>query len=853
MESPEKRDQELPDGWVLCKSKSIPGRNYYFNRKTGKSSWTQPQDDEDYQKKTCKKEKLLKKQDKRNREETTKKVAKRKSDGNEECTSKKKTKQDTTDASCSNISNTSKSGNISKYSNTSNTGNLSNYSNKQSPIQNERKRKIDTPQSTSTPNRLPKSTPPKTVTSRSAPSSAETSHKHSPIKNLANTRLSNLRSMLNAEVKNEESLETSPSKNKISPKNETPQKSKTERKSPLNDSKTTQSPSSDSLQSIPSPSQFFAANKIISSMKAQLPEEYCNKEKQKDTFADIEKGICSQTPEYPFSKHPATPPQFSEASKLVSAIKSKLAYKVSSSKDVKPYSSAKDRMESLRANLSLEAEREGGSFLNKSNELDPIKHVEAMETEDIREENILRKPACLRNPTPLRSLRHAGYSEQPTLLVPWRVINELDRLKDNNNGNGALCKRAKAAMDYLYKSLPENSRIKGQSLRDANSHIYPCEVPDDEILNCSLQQVERGRNVILVSNDKNLCNKASINGVKRIDVRELKNLVENKPQPSNPDLLASVKRYQQTIYHLLANILEVRLIIPTKNLVENKPQPSDPDLWANVKRYQQTIYHLLAYILENEMRAMYDNLWQHVLFKAPPWTLADVLQCLLKHWIAVFNEVFPRIEHLITDLKNSLMTIEKKNPNTLTQSEVANFKELCLDVAKRCQIIPEYMELAKATVERLLRNGNEVDGTDAVVDAFEGLWTVFSSYCAKLSNALGIPHSIEDKLSGNEPLAVLTSKWTLFSGHVNDLTLAIQGVLNTDITESIDTHVQRLECVFRDALSAICMNNIVTREDLHSFCIKCRNMLQEAHSKFSQLTEILNVCNNRLFSDNNMN
>ncbi|XP_039751648.1 transcriptional protein SWT1-like [Pararge aegeria] len=835
MESPEKRDQELPDGWVLCKSKSIPGRNYYFNRKTGKSSWTQPQDDEDYQKKTCKKEKLLKKQDKRNREETTKKVAKRKSDGNEECTSKKKTKQDTTDASCSNISNTSKSGNISKYSNTSNTGNLSNYSNKQSPIQNERKRKIDTPQSTSTPNRLPKSTPPKTVTSRSAPSSAETSHKHSPIKNLANTRLSNLRSMLNAEVKNEESLETSPSKNKISPKNETPQKSKTERKSPLNDSKTTQSPSSDSLQSIPSPSQFFAANKIISSMKAQLPEEYCNKEKQKDTFADIEKGICSQTPEYPFSKHPATPPQFSEASKLVSAIKSKLAYKVSSSKDVKPYSSAKDRMESLRANLSLEAEREGGSFLNKSNELDPIKHVEAMETEDIREvkcniptfpvqkENVtntdnvilvvdtnifIHDLDCIKN---VLNSHIKGYSEQPTLLVPWRVINELDRLKDNNNGNGALCKRAKAAMDYLYKSLPENSRIKGQSLRDANSHIYPCEVPDDEILNCSLQQVERGRNVILVSNDKNLCNKASINGVKRIDVRELKNLVENKPQPSNPDLLASVKRYQQTIYHLLANILE------------------------------------------NEMRAMYDNLWQHVLFKAPPWTLADVLQCLLKHWIAVFNEVFPRIEHLITDLKNSLMTIEKKNPNTLTQSEVANFKELCLDVAKRCQIIPEYMELAKATVERLLRNGNEVDGTDAVVDAFEGLWTVFSSYCAKLSNALGIPHSIEDKLSGNEPLAVLTSKWTLFSGHVNDLTLAIQGVLNTDITESIDTHVQRLECVFRDALSAICMNNIVTREDLHSFCIKCRNMLQEAHSKFSQLTEILNVCNNRLFSDNNMN
>lgn len=31
------------DGWVLCKSKSNPGRKYYFNRKTGKSSWSKPE------------------------------------------------------------------------------------------------------------------------------------------------------------------------------------------------------------------------------------------------------------------------------------------------------------------------------------------------------------------------------------------------------------------------------------------------------------------------------------------------------------------------------------------------------------------------------------------------------------------------------------------------------------------------------------------------------------------------------------------------------------------------------------------------------------------------------------------
>lgn len=61
----------------------------------------------------------------------------------------------------------------------------------------------------------------------------------------------------------------------------------------------------------------------------------------------------------------------------------------------------------------------------------------------------------------------SGYSEQPVLLVPWRVINELDRLKDNNNGNGPLCKRAKAAMNYLYQSLPENRHITGNIFQNS--------------------------------------------------------------------------------------------------------------------------------------------------------------------------------------------------------------------------------------------------------------------------------------------------------------------------------------------------------------------------------------------------
>ncbi|KAG7306002.1 hypothetical protein JYU34_008572 [Plutella xylostella] len=817
MNSSKNEDDSMPDGWCLCKSKSVPGRTYYFNKKTGKSSWTKPEADEkSFDPKKGKKEKNKK-------EEVQKKNLKRKSDSCHDDTSPKKRATN-------------------------------------EPL-------LATPE-------------PKNHTKESP------SQLLPPTRNSANKRLHQLRTRLSNEAEKTESQQTprektpikspvkfQPNITKASPRvcqTDTPNKNSkaTDLKSPnFNETRcstTAQSPSSDSLQSTPSPSQFFAANKILSSMKAQLPEKYSNKIKPKDTFADINQAICNQTPEYPSTKHPATPPQFSEASKIVSAIKSKLAYKSlvnKESPEVVTYCTAKDRMNALRTRLSNDVEVEpadkcnysnnaGGNsvFLGNSEAMDVEEYKETKQSPQKMQMNSTKDPddnlvlvvdtnIFIHELDVIKNVLNShikGYKEQPTLLVPWRVINELDRLKDNNNGNGAICKRAKAAMDYLYQSLPENNRIKGQSLRDANSHIYPCELPDDEILNCSLQQAERGKSVILLSNDKNLCNKAIINGVKSIGLSALKTQLESKVSPS-----------------------------------------CDPDLLERVRRLQHHVYQLLSNILENEMRAKYKSLWQHVLFKPPPWTLVDVLQCLLKHWLAVFNEVFPRIEHLITELKNTLVNIESKDPNTLRTSEVDNFQELSLEVARKCQIIPEYMELAKLTVERISKKTERTDGVNAtttlstttlcsnvtvaengacpqsdemaVIGAFENVWTVFSSYCAKLASGLGISHTVEDKINGDEPLSVLTSKWTVFSNQIFDITNSIEGVLNvSDESDPVLTdHLIRLEAVFKDSLILISVDTgIINGDNLRLFCTKCRNMLQEAYSKFAHLTELLDVCKN---------
>ncbi|XP_014369204.2 transcriptional protein SWT1 [Papilio machaon] len=768
-------NDKFTDCWVLCKSRSNPGKQYYFNTRTRESSWIKPKAVQE--KESCSNAA----NEERHRNEIDRKSLKR-NFGN-------------------NTSESSKSKNEVQQKPKPKHHNSISHGSRHNHINNKNKNRC--------------------------------SQSLKPAKNLAKNRLTKLRTQLALELEQEKkgniNRNCEPKNEKLSQtsKAETPTKSqRSELNSPnFNESNCTITSQVSNDSSSLSPSQFFAANKIISAMKAQLPEEYDNRVVQKDTFADIEQGICNKITGYPSNVHPSTPPQFSQADKLLSAIKTKLAYKMPIKERSDNSCSTSDRMQMLRR-LSNEADdSRSGRHIEQMDvdegvtlvysRVDPHKPSSSSSTPSML--NTIQTNAVIVVDTNifihhLHCITHVlnsqikGYREQPTLLVPWRVINELDKLKDNNNGNGVLCKRAKAAMDYLYKSLPVANRLKGQSLRDSNSHIFPCEVPDDEILNCCLQQSERGKSVVLLSNDKNLCNKAVINGIKTMNVPDLMSMLEGKARP-----------------------------LP------------DPSLYASVKHYELTIYQLLANILENEMRARYKTLWEHVVCRPPPWDLQDVLFALLKHWIAVFHEVFPRIESLLNDLKKSYTYIKNKDPKTLVEAEVCNFKELCIEVAKKCQIIPEYMELAKNTVDRL-NNTRQTRGQNnlSVMQAFETVWIIFSSYCAKLCRCLGIPHSIEDQMPGNEPVEGLISKYSMFRNHIISLNHTIQGVLNVDNSSNmLEGRISNLENELKSSLNLNSMDNgVIVRDELNMFCIKNRDLLHDATTNLTTLIELLDVCKN---------
>ncbi|XP_009996149.1 PREDICTED: transcriptional protein SWT1 [Chaetura pelagica] len=216
------------------------------------------------------------------------------------------------------------------------------------------------------------------------------------------------------------------------------------------------------------------------------------------------------------------------------------------------------------------------------------------------------------------------------LIIPWVVLQELDNLK---KGKMLQHVRDKAipAVQFIYKCLKnQDPKLWGQSMQLACQKMYGLsyENNDDRVLQCCLQYQSLFPQsvVILCTDDKNLCNKAIVSNIKafcKADlVIALQNLNVNKHQkcvemqPSKCDTeLEKAEGGSAAPTQQFPNIL--------------------PDLEKNLGE-------ALSCILETEMKIAFGNLWMEILYLKPPWTLANLLKCYRKHWMAVFGCIVPR-------------------------------------------------------------------------------------------------------------------------------------------------------------------------------------------------------------------
>ncbi|XP_043856626.1 transcriptional protein SWT1 isoform X2 [Dromiciops gliroides] len=244
----------------------------------------------------------------------------------------------------------------------------------------------------------------------------------------------------------------------------------------------------------------------------------------------------------------------------------------------------------------------------------------------------------------LKTMDVPGF-DRLVLIIPWVVVQELDRMKAGKLLQHAQHK-AIPAVHFINDCLRnQDGKLWGQSIQLASQKLYGLsdENNDDRVLKCCLQyqNLFPSAVVILCTDDRNLRNKGIISGIKSLSKAELSaellNLssksvsVDNQPHISNQHIKADTKPQEK---RCKGNTISSGIAILLENIISE---------------LEKCLGTALSSILETEMKIAFGDLWLEMVYFKPPWTLSHLLQCFKKHWVAVFGLVIE---------KDLLMTIE---------------------------------------------------------------------------------------------------------------------------------------------------------------------------------------------------
>ncbi|XP_058130851.1 transcriptional protein SWT1 isoform X2 [Dasypus novemcinctus] len=248
--------------------------------------------------------------------------------------------------------------------------------------------------------------------------------------------------------------------------------------------------------------------------------------------------------------------------------------------------------------------------------------------------------------------------DRVVLIIPWIVVQELDRMKA-----GKLLKHAQhkaiPAVHFINDCLKNQDRkLWGQSLQLASQKLYGLsdENNDDRVLKCCLQyqKLFPCSFVVLCTDDRNLRNKGLICGVKSLSKEELSTELLNLSLNTDVCHQPCISKRQ------------LKSATPFKESYEDESTNSGLSILLEgiISDLEKSLGTALSSILETEMKIAFGNLWLEMLYLKPPWTLIHLLQCFKKHWLAVFGLVME---------KNLLVTIESLYENLYKAKNAVDF------------------------------------------------------------------------------------------------------------------------------------------------------------------------------------
>uniref|UniRef100_UPI0037E89F57 transcriptional protein SWT1 n=1 Tax=Semicossyphus pulcher TaxID=241346 RepID=UPI0037E89F57 len=382
----------------------------------------------------------------------------------------------------------------------------------------------------------------------------------------------------------------------------------------------------------------------------------------------------------------------------------------------------------------------------------------------------------------------------PVVLIPWVVLQELDSLKRGKGLSGSVAHLACPAISYIYNSLKSREpRLWGQSMQQAaqSSNDLNAENNDDRVLQCCLQYQSLYPEcaLILCTNDKNLCSKALLSGVKALSKNDLEAEVGRSRHGFKPLQYIKTSMLPHVSPQASSSLLS-RSYTPVRPHCQQRPEApvgliekdfkqqseeedGDETEWDYrcVSELEDCLQEVLSDVLEVEMKAAYDDLWLEIVYVKPPWTLQDVLRCFKKHWIAVFGQIVPRrmeqnVLNLI-DFFNSGNTVDL----SATIAAFQEAKELVKAFGGRSRRVPGAIAVLDNIFNRLQAQG-ESPADDVVMNdddedkqptpahvshqevwaLFEHIWSNVWQLSMQVFKALGFdPHTMQSAQPAGGP------------------------------------------------------------------------------------------------------
>ncbi|XP_067846598.1 transcriptional protein SWT1 isoform X2 [Heptranchias perlo] len=493
----------------------------------------------------------------------------------------------------------------------------------------------------------------------------------------------------------------------------------------------------------------------------------------------------------------------------------------------------------------------------------------------------------------------------PIIVIPWVVLQELDSLK-NGKLSGGVNRKAIPAVQFVYSCFKSrHPHVWGQSMQQAAQKFCGLreENNDDRVLQCCMQyqQLYPCADVLLCSDDKNLCSKALVSNVKAVRKVDLLTELSNlKPISDvlNTQDLNTFKQPQSVI-----NVKE-----PNGTVNQHlSAQESTLDVTGIISQLEKSLGSALSAILETEMKTVYDDLWTEILFLKPPWSLEDILQCMKKHWIAVFGLIVKRnllssveilsdylqadkrpkynrftLTWMLLESQKLLQAFSSRSdyggvlPHTLTVvdellnkvSEDGSKNELNSKSSEKSEESSEKLEIAVESTlnpdpERNvtlfpfncntgypmseMENPQGVSRSQQIWATFENVWNIINKYSSLIFATFNLPHNslaviIDSKLPIPEEAFLCLQR---LMPAVKELLAGIQRILSSDSNVQDFQKLTEILYIFLNNEETNISVTRISAQDLHE-CFnheEYRKKLIVGYSQLAELTYSLEQCN----------